>query len=257
MADTAVSVARAFGELDGVCVTELIGYLGLSKSTVYNHLTTLRKNSPVAKDGDSYHLSLQFLLLGECMYNQQIPYQVGKEEIKAFTEKTGEYVHLSTEQHGLQINLLKVRGRRAVGSQYQRSKIRRPDNLHASSTGKAILVLLPHSRMEGIVDRHGPPVKAEATAIDHETLSGELGIIHGRGYACNDEKEIGGPRAVGAPTRGRNSIVPGVLSTFRPAGRIKSEQFRDTIPETVTSTANIIEVNMDIATRSSDNGRFG
>ncbi|CQR48652.1 MULTISPECIES: IclR family transcriptional regulator [Haloferax] len=254
--DTAVSVVRALEELNGARVAELVDYLDLSKSTVYNHLATLRKNNLVAKDGDSYHLSLQFLLLGEYVRNQQILYQVGKEEVEALAEKTGEYAHLSTEQHGLRISLLKVRGERAVGSQYQRSKIQRPDNLHASSTGKAILAFLPRSRVGEIVDQHGLPAKTDATITDRDALFDELDAIRERGYACNDEEEIEGLRAVGAPIRDRNGTVLGALSVSGPTSRIKGEQFRDTIPEMVTSTANIIEVNMNMAARSSNAGRF-
>lgn len=248
--DTAVSVVRALEELNGARVAELVDYLDLSKSTVYNHLATLRKNNLVAKDGDSYHLSLQFLLLGEYVRNQQILYQVGKEEVEALAEKTGEYAHLSTEQHGLRISLLKVRGERAVGSQYQRSKIQRPDNLHASSTGKAILAFLPRSRVEEIVDQHGLPAKTEATITDREALFDELEQIRERGYAYNDEEEIRGFRAIGAPIEDPSGQVLGSVSVSGPTSLLQGEQFQEHVPKLVTQSANVIEVNINMNAQS-------
>lgn len=254
--DMAFDVIRALEELHGARAAELVDHLDLSKSTVYNHLATLRKNHLIVKEGDTYHLSLQFLLLGEFVRNQHILYQVAKEEVEALAEKTGEYAHLSTEQHGLRISLLKVRGENAVGGQYQRSKIQRPDDLHTSSTGKAILAYLPRSRVEEIIDRHGLPAKTDKSMTDREELFDELDVIRERGFACNDEEEIEGLRAVGAPIRNRNGTVLGALSVSGPTSRMKDEQFHEVVPEMVTSTANIIEVNMNMAARSSSTAQF-
>ncbi|KAB1187494.1 MULTISPECIES: IclR family transcriptional regulator [Haloferax] len=250
--DMSVNVIRALEELNGARAADLVEHLDISKSTVYNHLATLSKNNLVVKEDDTYHLSLQFLLLGEYVRNQQLLYQVGKEEVESLAEKTGEYAHLSTEQHGLRISLFKVRGEQAVGGEYQRSKTQRPDNLHTSSTGKAILAYLPRSRVEEIIDRHGLPKKTDASITDREELFDELDTIRDRGFACNDEEEIEGLRAVGAPIRDRNGTVLGALSVSAPTSRMKGDQFHDVIPGMVTSTANVIEVNMNMAVRSSN-----
>jgi len=254
---TAFRVIRALEELDGARVTELAGHLDLSKGAVYNHLATLRENNYVVKEGDTYKLSLQFLLLGEYVRNQNTLYEIGGPEIENLAEATGEYAHLSTEQHGLGINLHKVRGEKAVGSDYQTAKLQRPDFLHYSATGKAILAYLPEEQVEEIVDRYGLTRKTENTITTREELFDAIERIRERGYAYNDEEEIEGLRAVGAPIRDREGNVLGSLSVSGPTSRMKSDRLHETVPEMVTSTANIIEVNINMANRSTDLPGFG
>jgi DNA-binding IclR family transcriptional regulator len=254
---TAVSVIRALEELRRATVDDLVDHLDVSKTTMYNHLATLRQTGLVVKDGDAYELSLQFLLLGEFVRNQHVLYKVGKNEVEKLAKRTNEYAHLSTEQHGLRISLLKVRGEKAVGDTYQTSKLQKPDYLHPSATGKAILSQLPSERTEEIIDFHGLPAKTGNTIIDRDELYEELAETRERGYSYNDEEEIEGLRAVGAPIRDRNGTVLGALSVSGPTSRMKGTQFQETIPEMVTSTANVIEVNINMADRSSDTPQLG
>lgn len=254
---TAVSVIRALETLQGATVDELVADLDVSRSTMYNHLATLKQTGLVVKNGDEYELSLQFLLLGEFVRNQHVLYDVGREEVEKLAERTGEYVHLSTEQHGLRISLFKERGDKAVGDQYQTSKLQTPDYLHPSATGKAILSQLSPERTAEIVDTHGLPAKTENTITDREVLFEELAETRERGYSYNDEEEIEGLRAVGAPIRDRDGTVLGALSVSGPTSRMKGTQFNETIPELVTSTANVIEVNINMTDRSSDAPNLG
>lgn len=254
--DTTVSVVGALEELSGARVAEPVGCLDLSESTIYNHLVTLRKNNLVARDGGSYHLNPQLLLSDEYVRNQQILYQVGKREVEASAKKTGEYVYLSIEQHSLWISLLKVHSERTVDGQHRHPRTQCLDNLHVSSTGRAILVFLPHSRVEEIINQHGLPTKTRTTITDCETLFDELDTIHERGCVYNDKEGIGGLRTVDVSIRDHNGTTPGALSVSGPVSRIEDEQLRDVVPEMVTNTASIIEVGMNIVAWSSSNGRF-
>ena len=248
----AFGVIRALEELDGAGVTELADHLGVSKSVVYNYLATLRENKFVVKEGDTYSLSLQFLLVGEYVRNQNMLYRVAKPEIETLAEETGEYAHLSTEQHGLSVNLYKVKGEKAVGSDYQTSKLQRPDYLHFSATGKSILAHLSRERVEEIVDRYGLKRKTENTITDRDALFAELEEIRERGYAYNDEEEIEGLRAIGAPIRNRHGRVLGSLSVSGPINRMNEKQYHDTIVEKVTNAANVVEVNINMAETDDD-----
>jgi DNA-binding IclR family transcriptional regulator len=243
----AFDVVRALEELDGAGVTELAEHLDMSKSAVYSYLATLRENKFVVKRDDVYSLSLQFLLVGEYVRNQNVLYRIGRPEIESLAEETGEYAHLATEQHGLGVNLLKVKGEKAVGSDYQTSKLQRPDYLHFSATGKSILAHLPTERVEDIVDRYGLKRKTANTITDREELFAELERVRERGYAYNDEEEIEGLVAVGAPVLDRDGRVLGSLSVSGPTNRMKDDSYHESIVETVTNTANVIEVNINMA----------
>ncbi len=242
----AFDLVRALEELDGAGVTELSEYLDLSKSVVYNYLSTLRSEKFVVKEGDTYRLSLQFLLVGEYVRYQNTLYRIGKSELEDLAEKTGEFAHLATEQHGLGVNLYKVSGEKAVGSDYQVNKLQRADYLHFSATGKAILAHLPRERVEWIVDRYGLPSKTESTITDREDLFEELETIRERGYSLNDEEEITGLQAIGAPVTNRHGRVLGSISVSGPVRRMKRSEYHEQLIEEVVNTANVIEVNINM-----------
>ncbi|MGA9401442.1 IclR family transcriptional regulator [Haladaptatus sp.] len=252
----AFDVIQALEELNGAGVTELAEHLDMSKSAVYNHLATLRENKFVVQEGSTYSLSLQFLLLGEYVRNQNKLYSIGKEEIESLADETGEYAHLATEQHGLSVNLYKVRGAKAVGSNYQTSKLQKPDYLHFSATGKSILASLPAERVNGIIDRYGLVRKTKNTITDREELLAELEEIRERGYAYNDEEEIEGLKAIGAPVLDREDRVLGAVSVSGPTNRMNEAEYHDTMVEKVTNAANVIEVNINMAEQESDHPNF-
>ncbi|WP_435361964.1 IclR family transcriptional regulator [Haloarchaeobius sp. DFWS5] len=248
----ACDIVRTLEELDGAGVTELASHLGMSKSAVYSHLSTLRENHFVVKEGDTYRLGLQFLLLGEYVRNQHQLYHHGKEEIEKLAEETGEYAHLATEQHGLGVNLYKVQGEKAVGRDYQTSKLQKPDYLHFSATGKAILAHLPRERVEGIVAEYGLAPKTENTITDADDLFAALEQIREDGYATNAEEEIKGLQAIGAPILDKTDTVLGSVSVSGPVNRMQEPAYFDRIVDAVTSTANIIEVNINMADTNTD-----
>ncbi|WP_435348467.1 IclR family transcriptional regulator [Haloarchaeobius sp. HRN-SO-5] len=253
----ALDVVRALESLDGAGVTELANHLGLSKSAVYNHLGTLREERYVVKEGTTYRLSLQFLLLGEYVRNRHVLYRHGKEEIEQLAQETGEYAHLSTEQHGLSVNLYKVQGEKAVGSDYQTTKLQKPDYLHFSATGKAILAHLPEERVERIIDRYGLVGKTENTITDRDELFAELDRVRERGYATNEEEEIKGLEAVGAPILDANDRVLGSVSVSGPVNRMQESEYHAHVVDSVTSTANIVEVNINMADTDTELPDFG
>ncbi len=253
---TTLDVIDALETLGGAGVTELADHLDISKSAVYKHLYTLKERKYVVKDGNEYRLSLQFLLLGEHVRNQSPLFRIGKPEIEKLADETGEYAHLTTEQHGLGINLCKIRGEHAVGTDYQIAKKQRANYLHSMATGKAILASLPKERVEWVVDRYGLPEMTDSTLTDRETLFESLDKIRERGYAVNNGEEVEGLRAVGAPIHDRNGSVLGALSVSAPETRLSGDQFHKHIPELVTRTANVIEVNLNMVERSSGTGPF-
>ncbi|MFC6888857.1 IclR family transcriptional regulator [Halorubrum trueperi] len=250
--DRTTQIIKALETLDGAGVTELSTHLGMSKSSTYHYLATLREKDFVVKNGDQYELGLQLLLSGEYVRNRNILYRYGKEEVEELAETTGEYANLFTEQHGKGINLYKVRGSDAVGSGYQTDKLQQPDQLHCTATGKAILAFLSEDCVDEILEQHGLPERTANTITDREKLQDELATIRERGYAYNDEEEVEGLRAVGAPVIDRDEAVLGSLSVAGPTSRLKGTPFNEELPEQVQRAANVIEVNINMATHGND-----
>ncbi len=244
---TSLRILTALSDLNGAGVTELADHLDLSKAAVHSHLSTLRKNRLVSKEDGQYELGLRFVTLGEYVKHRSRLYTAGKDPVDELAEETGEYAHLMAEEHGRGIHLYKARAAGAVAKEYHRLNLERPDHLHYSSIGKAILAYLPEERVRAIIDEYGLPQRTENTITKRSELFEALATVRDRGYAINDEEEIVGLRAVGAPVRQSDGRVIGAVSVSGPTSRLKGEVFTSTLPEQVMEAANIIELNIETA----------
>lgn len=244
--ETTIQVLEALKELGSASITELADHLDLTKGAIHNHISTLQEHRFVVKKEDRYELSLRFLIFGEYVRNDNILYQFGEPEVQELAKETGEIVHLSTEQHGLSMKLYKILGEDAVGEQFHTVKLQRPDYLHYTATGKAILAFLPRSRVERIVDEYGLVEMTDNTITDRAALFDELDATRERGYSLNDQEEVESVRAVGAPVCDRTGRVLGAVSVSGPVSRMQAERFQEILPEKVKNTTNVIEANINM-----------
>ena len=242
--ETSWDVIHALEKLQRAGVTELAERLDMPKGTIYTHLATLKEKKYVVKKDGKYQLGLHFLTLGEFVKKDNILFNAGRSEIERLAQETEEYVHLVTEEHGDLIYLHKAHGKNAVGKNYFEKKFEKPGYLHSSAYGKAILAYLPETRVEEIIEESGLPQRTEKTLTSKDELFEELESVREQGYAQNDEEEIFGTRAVGAPILDQNETVLGAVSITKPTSRMQGDEFHKTVPDLVTSTANVIEVNI-------------
>jgi len=247
--ETAVQVLQGLEKLGGAGVTELAEHLDLSKAAVHNHLSTLKANHFVVQEGWEYRLGMRLMAFGEYVQHGEPLYQAGKDEVDQLASETGEYGHLMIEEHGRGYHLYKARGSRAVGKPYHDLNLEKPDHLHHSAIGKALLSELPEERVEWIIDEYGLPPITDCTITDRDELFEELELVRERGYALNDEEEIRGLRAVGAPISTSDGGTIGAVSLSGPLSRIKGEYFESQLPEKIMQVANVIELNMETAHR--------
>ncbi len=245
--ETTISIVEGLEELDGAGVTELADHLGLSKAAVHNHLSTLARHHFVVQEGEEYSLGLRFMALGEYVKHQNALYQAGQNEVDELAERTGEYGHLMAEQHGMGYHVHKAQGAEAVAEAYHDLNLEKPYHLHHSAIGKAVLAFMPDDRIEAVIDQYGLPKRTENTITDRETLYDEIERTRIRGYAVNDEEEIQGLRAVGAPIQTSTRGLVGAVSVSGPVSRMKGEWFEAELPELVLQTANVIELNLETA----------
>ncbi|MFB6131640.1 MAG: IclR family transcriptional regulator [Salinigranum sp.] len=241
----AFDVIEKLRVLDGTTVSELSKHVDRSIGTVHTHLATLKAQGYVVQEDNVYRLSPRFVALGEYVRNSSKLYQGAKDEADRLAEETGEVVHLLTEQDGLKIGIYEAFGGEAVGTEYFVRNQGKPKRfLHYSAAGKAILAYLPRERVEDIVARHGLIEKTPNTITDEAELFEELETVRDRGFALNDEEQVMGLRAVGAPIRDVSGAVLGAISLAAPKSRLKDDEFRETVPERVMNSANIININI-------------
>jgi DNA-binding IclR family transcriptional regulator len=247
-----LAVIENLKEMNGATVTEMADALGCSKAGAYNHLVTLYENDFLVKENNVYDLSPRFILMGEHVRQDSLLYQFGKAELDELIERTGEYGQLITEAHGLAVVVYLHRGEKAIGSDYPLHMEKKPLLLHHLSAGKAMLSRFPRERVDAIIDKHGLPERTENTITDRATLYDELETVRDRGYAYNNEEEVDGLRAVGAPIHGPDDEVLGALSLSGPRSRMQGDRFETEMPKMVMDTADVIEINIKMEFRTQD-----
>lgn len=230
-------------ERNGVGITELAEELGLSKGTVHGHIATLLENGYVVKQDSKYHLSLRYLNLANVARDRLGIYGVVEDELGELAAESGELAQFAVEEHGKAVYLHKTGGEKAVQTA---SSVGAREYMHAIALGKAMLSQVPVDRVDRIVDRHGLPSFTDGTITDRDELHEELEAVRERGYAFDCEERIEGLRCVAAPVQSNDEVL-GAVSISGPSRRMDGDRYRETIPELVTRSANVIEINIQFS----------
>lgn len=226
--------------VDGARVSEVAADLDLPKSTAYNHLSTLEQLGYLVKEGDEYHISLQFLDLGGYTATRKKANREALPKLKALARETGERAQFVVEENGYGYFIYGYLGDQAVQTDVRMGMC---THLHTTSAGKSILANLPPSRVTTILDGRGLPERTRHTITDRDQLETELEAIRERGFAFNREERIEGQNAVGVPLMLDGRVV-GALSVSGPTNRMKGDWFEQEIPDLLLGTANELELNL-------------
>jgi len=222
-------------------LTEVTDRLGLAKSTVHRHLTTLTENGYVVRSGDSYRIGLKFLDFGVRARDDHVLSPVVQPKVDELATETGEKCWCITEEHGMGIHIYGASGKHPVQTY---ARLGQQTHLHQHAAGKAILAHLPSERVEAIVDQFGLPAKTDRTITDRAELFAELETIRERGYAFNNEESVVGLHAVGAPICDEDGVALGAISISGPANRLKGSYFESELPDLLLGATNEIEINL-------------
>lgn len=228
-------------EENGATVSRIADHLAIPESTAYDYVRTLRDLGYLTRSEDGYRASMRFMELGQRTRNGQNFYQVSREEIEELAQETGENVYLAVEENGSCILLDAARSERGIDLGFYPG-CRLP--LHATAIGRVLLTYLPEERRRTTIEALDLERYTDSTIVDREELRNSLTEIRKRGVAFNENEEYGaGIRAVAAPVFANDRLV-GALSIAGPTNRMRGERFRETIPEELERTANIIEIGL-------------
>jgi DNA-binding IclR family transcriptional regulator len=199
----------------GATVGELVEELGLSKSTIHNHLATLRAKEYVVREANTYHLGLRFFHLGEQAIARNPSYEIISGTVMELAEETSMEVDFSVEEYGRVIVIFDE-----MGSSTRRGfQIGQYYPIYACASGKAILAELPDEEIDDIIDAHGLTQLTANTITERDELFETLRAIRDRGYAINDEESNSGIKAVARTVHGPMGDIIGGLSITDPAYR--------------------------------------
>lgn len=238
--ETMFEIVDVLQQRDGAGVTEIAAEIGLSKSSVHKHLTTLVEQRCVIKRGDEYHLGLEFFQYGSYVRNRYDVFQKSKSLVTELADETGEMVWLITEENGMAMYLFGDGGSLDINVD---SLVGTWTPMHLNSGGKAILSRLSDDRVREIVDQHGLPSRTDRTITDVDALFDELAETRERGYALNLAEDLEGIHAIGVPIMHQNE-VQGALSIAGAANRLTEERCHEEYADRLLTAVNDLELNL-------------
>lgn len=222
-------------------ITELAEELGLSKSTVHEHLQTLVELEFVHRRNHEYEISLQYLDYGGYVRRNTEIYPDGWPEVQSLALETGEHANLMVEEFGKGRYIYIAEGENSAKlDTYTGMAV----YLHATALGKAILSQLPADYADEIFDKRGLPKLTKNTITDREELVDELESVRRQGYAADREERTTGVRCIASPIRGVNGEVYGSVGVSGPTSRFRGNRFEEELPDLVQRAANVIELNI-------------
>lgn len=210
---TSLSLLEKIKNLRGATVGELADNTDLARSTIHNHLQALLNTHYVVKSGNTYHVSMKLLNIGEYARTSKQEYKLAREKVQELANKTDMEVDFTVEEQKQIIILFDTMGS-TMGSGLD---VGRYFHIHSTSAGKAILAELPEEYRERILDDINLVPVTENTITDMETLRSKLADIRQRGYAINSEECIEGYRTIGAAVHYPDGSVVGALSVGGPS----------------------------------------
>jgi DNA-binding IclR family transcriptional regulator len=238
--ETLFDLVELLRELDGAGVTELADRLGIAKSTVHGHLTTLRERGYVVKQSGQYALGLRFFEYGQYVRSRLEIVQSGTFAVDRLEAETGEMVWLLSYEDGKAVY---VYGRGGDNDIDINTILGTRIHMHYNSGGKAILAHLPESEVLDIVDTHGLPSRTDHTITDPDRLLAELEAIREQGYALNRSEDLDGIHAVGVPLL-VDGEVQGALSVAGPAHRMPKERCEGEVLDRLRAATNDIDLTL-------------
>lgn len=239
--ETMFRIIEYLMEEDGAGVTEIAGQVGKAKSTVHDHLTTLRATGYVIKEDGEYNLSLRFLKLGEYVRTRKQLYTLVEEEVQDVAEETGLRARFTAREGNRGLALVTARGKKkhphigfTVGERLP---------LHATASGKVILAHLPESYVDDVLSGDLER-RTENTITDPETLRAECETIRQRGYAFNREESFEGLNALSVPVFDADDTVVGGLCVSGSSNQLQGEWFKEELPQFLQGIANELKLTL-------------
>jgi len=234
--DTSLRLFTRIMEGDGATMAQLVDETGNAKSSVYNHLQTLRKHGFIAKEGGRYHVGVRMLAYAERARTRKPEYDVARDAVDDLVEQVGDETGFTVEENDRAVLLYNAANVR--DATFQPGKI---GPLHVTAAGKAMLATFEDERIADIVDSYSHVSPTEHTITETEALLEEIALVRERGYSVVDQEFVEGMRSIGVSVSYPDGRLLGALHISAPAYRESLATFRDAVVDTITATATDLE----------------
>lgn len=206
--------------------SEVAGQLGMSRSTTYRYLQSLRDAGLLEEDPAGYRLGPQVLRLAHLTRRGLGLSEIAAPIMRRLVDETGETV-LLTRRSGKQVVCLeREESSRSLRLSYERGQIL---PVHAGASALVLLAWLDEAELDRTLG-FGPLERfTDKTITDPQALKSRLADIRGRGYAVTYGERDPGVVGVAAPISGRSEPVVAGLTVVTPQHRLDARQLDDTV----------------------------
>ena len=211
---TALRIVEYLHEHGRAGVSEIADAVGSSKSTVHNHLQTLRGRGYVTQEEGEYQLGLIYLDFAGGIQMRNPSFRSIHEKVRDIADQTGEIGAFVIEENGTAVILFIERGATAAETNLRVGRrVPRDDILAGEVIGDA---------------------------KDSE-LTGELGEANCR---VGDEAFVKGLRSVAAPLSDMDGSLYGALSITGPSHRLRDADYEAELTDHLLDAVNELELDV-------------
>lgn len=236
-AATSLRIIEELEHRNGAGVTELADALGVSKSAVHNHLSTLCDLGYVTNTDGTYTLTYRFLQIGLGIRERNPIYHAARNEIRLLARNTKAIANLVVPEGSSAVYLHRI------GEREHPIQLGGRVPLHATAAGKAILAFRSREAVDEYVAHHGLEQVTDRTVTDPATLRSELRSIRDRNIAFDRGELDTNWQCVASPIVVGDEPV-GAVSVSGPAGQMQGKRLEEDTAGLVSSAAKSIELEL-------------
>ncbi len=221
-----LTVLSALAELREGTLTQIAKKAGLSASTAYRLLETLRQQGYVEWEERSglFSVGLRAYQVGAAFSERNSLLSAAQGEMQTLVQDINETANLAVRRGSEAVYVYQVEARQMMRMFTQIGAVA---PLHCSGVGKVMLAWLPAAEVRHLVGEGPYPAYTPASLTGLPALSRELETVRDQGYALDDEERELGVRCLATPVRDSSGEVVASLSISAPTSRFP----RKNIPE--------------------------
>ncbi|WP_272977034.1 IclR family transcriptional regulator [Deinococcus geothermalis] len=221
-----LTVLLALKDLRRAPLSQLARQVGLSVSTTYRLLETLRQQGFVEWEEQTgmFSVGLRAYQVGLAFAERNSLIGAAQPEMNALVAELNETVNLAVLYDNEAVYVHQVEGRQLV-----RMFAHLGDSapLHCSGVGKVLLAWRPEEEARQKLGEGPFMAYTPHTLTTLPALLPELARVREQGYSLDDEERELGVRCVAAPVRDQSGQVVAALSISAPTSRFTREQIAD------------------------------
>lgn len=227
----ALKIIETMSEME--CPVKLIDLsrkLQMAPSTVLRFLNSLIEDSYVAQEPStsSYYLTLKIASIGKRCENKYPFQKILQKYVDLIVENFNESASLCIENN---MKVLYIATKEGPSHLLQTlSRIGRIAPMHATGTGKLLLLNYSDSELENFVQKQGLTEFTDYTLTSLESLKQELQTIKAQGYALDNEECEVGVRCLAVPVKDFTGRIVAALSVSAPITRLDMNRIQNALP---------------------------